>query len=84
MSKIIDVRTAVINFLKDNIHPHEITVIKLDKVGDMWESISEVYEDDSFLKAMYLPPKHARVYYSVKIDDQLEVVAFERMTEYSQ
>jgi CRISPR/Cas system-associated exonuclease Cas4 (RecB family) len=84
MSKIIDVRTAVINFLKENIQPYEITVIKLDKIIDTWEAIAEVYEDDSFLKSMNLPPKHSRVYYSVKVDDQLEVVAFERMSEYNQ
>jgi len=84
MSKIIDVRSAVINFLKENIQTYEITVIKLDKVGDNWESVAEVYEDDSFLKSMNLPPKRARVFYSVKIDDQLDVIAFERMSEYNQ
>jgi hypothetical protein len=84
MSKIIEVKTAVVNFLKENIHCHDITVIKLEKVIDTWEAIVEVYEDDSFLKSMNLPPKNARLFYSVKIDDQNEILAFERMTEYSQ
>ena len=84
MSKIIEVKTAVAKFLKDNIHCHEITVIKLDKVNDNWEAIAEVYEDDSFLKSMNMPPKNARAYYSVKIDEHKEMIAFERLTEYSQ
>jgi len=48
MSKVIEVKTAVVKFLKENIHCREITVIKLDKVNDNWEAIAEVYEDDSF------------------------------------
>jgi len=84
MSKVIEVKTAVVKFLKDTIACHEITVIKLDKVNDNWEAIAEVYEDDSFLKSMNLPPKNVRLYYSVKMDEEKEVLAFERLTEYSQ
>lgn len=84
MSKIIEIKTAVVKFLKDNIHCREITVIKLDKVNENWEAIAEVYEDDSFLKSMNLPPKNARLFYSVKMDEEKEVLAFERLTEYSQ
>jgi hypothetical protein len=84
MSKITDVKTTVIQFLKENIKCHEATVIKLDKVEETWEAIAEVYEDDSFLKSMNLPPKLKRVFYSVKIDQNDEVIAYERMTEYSQ
>ena len=84
MSKIIDVKTAVVKFLKGNIACHEITVIKLDKVNENWEAIAEVYEDDSFLKSMNLPPKNVRLYYSVKMDEEKEVLAFERLTEYFQ
>ena len=36
MSKIIEVKTAVVNFLQENIHCHDITVIKLEKVNDIW------------------------------------------------
>jgi hypothetical protein len=84
MSKIIDVKNLVIQFLKENVNCHEVTVIKLDKVDESWDAIAEVYEDDSFLKSMNLPPKLKRVFYSVKIDEANEVVAFEKMTEYSQ
>jgi len=84
MSKIIEVKNAVVQFLQENIHCHDITVIKLEKVNDNWEAIVEVYEDDSFLKSMNLPPKNTRLFYSVKIDEQNEILAYERMTEYSQ
>jgi len=84
MSKIVEVKNAVVEFLKENIHCHDITIIKLNKESDIWEAIAEVYEDDSFLKSMNLPPKNTRVFYSIKIDLELEVTAYERMTEYSQ
>jgi hypothetical protein len=82
MSKIIDIKTAVLKFLKSNIRSHEITIIKLDKVDENWEAIAEVYEDDSFLKSMNLPPKNTRLFYSVKMDEEKEVISFERLTEY--
>ena len=82
MSKIIEIKNEVSSFLRDNIHCLEITVIKLDKVNDNWEAMAEVYEDDSFLKSMNMPPKRTRVYYSVKIDEHMEVIAYERLTEY--
>ncbi|MFT4762805.1 MAG: hypothetical protein ACI9LN_004793 [Saprospiraceae bacterium] len=82
MSKIIEIKTAVVKFLKSNIRCHEITIIKLDKVDDDWEAIAEVYEDDSFLKSMNLPPKNTRLFYAVKMDQEKEVISFERLTEY--
>lgn len=82
MSKIIEVKTAVIKFLQETVACHDITVIKLDKVNENWEAIAEVYEDDSFLKSMNLPPKNARLYYSVKIDEEMEVLAFGRLSQY--
>lgn len=84
MSKIFDVRMAVIEFLKETLQTNEITVIKLDNVVDAWEAIAEIYTDDSFLKSMNLPPKLTRVYYSVKVNETLEVIAFERISEYAQ
>jgi hypothetical protein len=84
MIKIIEVKTAVVKFLKDNIACREVTVIKIDKVDENWEAIAEVYEDDSFLKSMNLPPKNVRLYYFVKIDEEKEILAFERLTEYYQ
>jgi hypothetical protein len=84
MIKIIEVKTAVVKFLKDNIACREVTVIKIDKIDENWEAIAEVYEDDSFLKSMNLPPKNVRLYYFVKIDEEKEILAFERLSEYYQ
>ncbi len=82
MSKIVEAKMIVLDFLKHNVQCHEMTVVKLDKAGDNWDAVAEVYEDDSFLKSMNLPPKKKRVFYTVKIDNSGEVIAYERFTEY--
>ncbi|MGV8091945.1 MAG: gas vesicle protein GvpO [Mangrovibacterium sp.] len=78
MSKITEARKAVIEFLSETIRCDDITVIKLEKTNDVWYAMAEVYEDDSFLKSMNLPPKKNRVFYSVQLDSDLEVIAYER------
>ncbi len=80
MSNIIEVRKTVFNFLKENINCSDVTVIKIEKVKEIWSAVAEVYEDDSFLKSMNMPPKQARLFYSVKMDENLEVISFERLT----
>jgi len=80
MSTVIEVRKTVFNFLKENINCHDVTVIKIEKVKEIWSAVAEVYEDDSFLKSMNMPPKQARLFYSVKMDENLEVISFERLT----
>lgn len=82
MSKILEVKKIVLEFLKENIQRHEISIVKINKGAESWETIAEVYEDDSFLKSMDLPPKKKRVFYTVKVDDTNEVTAYERFTEY--
>jgi hypothetical protein len=57
-------------------------VIKIEKNKEMWSSIAEMYEDDSFLKSMNLPPKQVRLFYSVKMDENLEIAAFERLNSF--
>jgi len=82
MSSIIDVKKTVVKFLKENIHCYDVTVIKIEKVLENWNSIAEVYEDDSFLKSMNLPPKQIRLFYSVKMDENLEITSFERLNSF--
>lgn len=82
MSNIIEVKKTVVNFLKENISCYDVTVVKIEKVKEIWSSVAEVYEDDSFLKAMNLPSKQVRLFYSVKVDDNLEITAFERMSSF--
>ena len=82
MSNVIDVKKTVVSFLKDNISCYDVTVIKIEKNKEIWSAIAEVYEDDSFLKSMNLPPKQVRLFYSVKMDENLEITAFERLNSF--
>lgn len=82
MSTIIDVKKLVVNFLKENINCYDVTVVKIEKVKEIWSAVAEVYEDDSFLKSMNLPPKQVRLFYSVKVDETLEITAFERLNSF--
>lgn len=82
MSKIIEVKKTVVQFLKENISCYDVTVVKIDKVNESWNAVAEVYEDDSFLKAMNMPPKQIRLFYSVKLDESLEITSFERLNSF--
>ncbi|MCK9400010.1 MAG: gas vesicle protein [Bacteroidales bacterium] len=82
MSKIIDVKKTVVKFLKENINCYDVTVIKIEKVKEIWSAVAEVYEDDSFLKSMNLPPKQVQLFYSVKMDEKLEITSFERLNSF--
>ncbi|MFA5816223.1 MAG: hypothetical protein WC865_11435 [Bacteroidales bacterium] len=82
MSKIIEVKKTVVMFLKENISCYDVTVVKIEKVNETWNAVAEVYEDDSFLKSMNMPPKQVRLFYSVKMDESLEVTSFERLNSF--
>jgi len=82
MSKIIDVRNAVIQFLKENNKTSDVTIIRVEKSGETWKTVAEVYEDDSFLKSMNLPPKKIRLFYAVVVDAELEILSFTRLSTY--
>lgn len=82
MGNIIDVKKIAVSFLKENIKCYDVTVVKIEKVKDFWKCVAEVYEDDSFLKSMKLPPKQVRLFYMIKIDENLEITAFERLSSF--
>ena len=82
MSSIIDVKIEVVKFIKENINCYDVTVIKIEKVQEIWNSVAEVYEDDSFPKAMNMPPKQVRLFYSVKMNENLEITGFERLNSF--
>ena len=82
MSKIIEVKKTVVMFLKENISCYDVTVVKIEKVNETWNAVAEVYEDDSFLKSMNMPPKQVRLFYSVRMDENLEVTSFERLNSF--
>ena len=82
MSNIIEAKKEVVKFVKENINSYDVTVIKIGKIQDTWSAVTEVYEDDSFLKSMNLPPKQVRLYYSIKMDENLEITSFERLNSF--
>lgn len=82
MSNIIEVKKAVVKFLKENINCYDVTVVKIEKANEIWSAVAEVYEDDSFLKSMNMPPKQARLFYSVRMDENLEITSFERLNSF--
>jgi len=82
MSNIIEVKKSVVKFLKENINCYDVTVIKIEKAQEVWVSVAEVYDFDSFLKSMNLPPKKIRLFYLVKMDDKLEITSFERLSSF--
>ena len=82
MSKIIEIKKTVVGFLKENISCYDVTVIKIEKSNEIWKAVAEVYEDDSFLKSMNMPPKQVRLFYLVQIDDNLEITSFERLNSF--
>jgi len=82
MSNIIEVKKEVVKFLKENIKCYDVTVIKIGKTLENWNAVAEVYEDDSFLKSMNLPPKQVRLFYSIKMDENLEIISFERLNSF--
>lgn len=83
MSKIIDVKKTVVKFLKENINCYDVTVIKIQKVNEIWNAVAEVFEDDSFLKSLNMPPKQVRLFYSVRLDLNLEITSFERISSFA-
>ena len=83
MSKIIDVKKTVVKFLKENINCYDVTVIKIQKMNEIWNAVAEVFEDDSFLKSLNMPPKQVRLFYSVRLDLNLEITSFERISSFA-
>ena len=84
MANIEEVKKRVIEFLKNTLSVTDVTVIKVSKVGDGWESEAEVFEASSFIKSLGLYTKvHDRNIYVVKLNDSLEVESYERKGQLS-
>lgn len=79
MSKIVEVKKVALNFLKKEIDCHDPKVIKIEKFEETWEIVAEVYEDDTFLKSLNLPPKKERLFYLINLDENLEITAYKRL-----
>jgi len=79
MVNIEEAKKAVSEFLKKTLSVKDVKVIKAAKVGDGWEGEAEVYEENSFIKSLGLPTRvQDRNVYEVKLNDNLEVQAYEQ------
>ena len=83
MADVEEVRKVAGEFLNRTINARDGKVIKVTKVSDGWETEVEVYEESSFIKALGLPTRvQDRNVYAVKLNNSLEVEAFERKGQF--
>ena len=80
---MMEVKEVVVLFLKENLNCHDVTVVKIEKVNEAWNTVAEVFEDDSFLKSLNMPPKQMRLFYSVKLDSNLDITSFGRLNSFA-
>ena len=79
MANIEGAKKAVTEFLKKTLNVKDVTVIKVSKIGDGWESEAEVFEPSSFIKSLGLSTKvQDRNIYVLRLDGELEVESYER------
>ena len=84
MANIEEAKKAISEFLKKTLSVKDITVIKVSKVDDGWESEAEIFEESSFIKSLGLATRvQDRNFYEVKLNDSLEVESYGRKGEYS-
>ncbi|MEI7750831.1 MAG: hypothetical protein WCJ71_01965 [Candidatus Omnitrophota bacterium] len=79
MANIEDAKKAVTDFLKKTLNVKDVTVTKVSRAGEGWESEAEVFEASSFIKSLGLSTKvQDRNLYAVKLNGDLEVESYER------
>ena len=79
MAGIDEVKEAVVVFLQKALDAKDIKVIGATRTDNDWHIEAEVYEENSFLRSLGLPTRvQDRNVYEVKLNDNLEVVSYER------
>jgi len=79
MADIMQIGKVAAEFLKKTLNVKDVKVIRVEKVGDSWETEAEVYEESSFIKALGLSTKvQDRNIYVVKLGGSLEVESYVR------
>ena len=69
MANIEGAKKEVMEFLKKTLNVKDVTVIKVTKTGEGWESEAEVFEASSFIKSLGLSTKvQDRNIYVVKLN----------------
>ena len=82
MANIDDAARAMSEFLKRTLSVEDAKAIKIAKTPEGWEGEIEVYEESSFIKSIGLSTKvKDHNIYKIKIDENLEVQSYERITE---
>lgn len=85
MSHIDDVRVATCEFLKKALGAGDIKVVKASMDGIGWTTVAEAYEESSFIKSLNLPTRvQDKNYYVVKLNENLEILSYERQQEWPQ
>ena len=79
MAKIDETKQVVTNFLTETLKGKDVKVIRVAKMETGWEADAEVYEESALIKALGLPTRVQDCHvYTVKMDETLEVLAYER------
>jgi len=75
--KIDEVRTKIENFFKNTLKKSDVKVIRITKEDDGWSGDAEIYEESSFIKSIGLPTRvQDRNIYSIKLNDELDVISY--------
>ena len=79
--EITKVRKAVNDFIKASLSA-QFTITGLKKEGKNWAATAEVYEDSAFIQTIGKKTgAKDKNLYSFLLDDNLEIVAFEKTNE---
>lgn len=79
MTNITAVNDSVGEFLKSTLHANDVKIIRIIKKGNFWDTLAEVYEESSFIKALGLPTKVMdKNLYSVILNENLEIETYKR------
>lgn len=77
--KLEEARQAAIDFLGKTLQK-EGAIVKMEKTTEGWEVQVEVIEPSEFIKALGIPTVvRERNLYEIKLDQNLEVVSYERI-----
>ena len=76
---IEEVKNTVSVLLKKILKAKDVKVIKVARVDDGWETESEVYEENAFIKSLGLSTKAQDHHlYEVKLDHKFEIQSYGR------
>ncbi len=77
--KIKEVNQAIVAFLEE-LTEGNAKVVRVNKQGDGWFGIAEVYEESSFIKSLGLDTRVMdKNTYEVELDKNLEVTGYEKL-----